>query len=74
MPGPLDLASQGLMAHVPRSVPPDSAQPDDKACRPAKSRGRAGFGRGLFAGSRRFAEEWTFRFFGAAIADHDGST
>jgi hypothetical protein len=28
----------------------------------------------VFAGSRRFAEEWAFRFFGAAIADHAGST
>ena len=27
----------------------------------------------VFAGSRRFAEEWAFRFFGAAIADRDGS-
>lgn len=24
----------------------------------------------VFAGSRRFAEEWTYRFFGAATADH----
>ena len=28
----------------------------------------------VFAGSRRFAEEWAFRFFGAAIADREGST
>ena len=28
----------------------------------------------VFAGSRRFAEEWAFRFFGAAIGDHAGST
>jgi hypothetical protein len=27
----------------------------------------------VFAGSRRFAEEWAFRFFGAAITDHNGS-
>ena len=25
----------------------------------------------VFAGSRKFAEEWAFRFFGAAAADHD---
>ena len=28
----------------------------------------------VFAGSRRFAEEWAFRFFGAALADRGGST
>ena len=28
----------------------------------------------VFAGSRRFAEEWAFRFFGAAVADRDGET
>ena len=27
----------------------------------------------VFAGSRRFAEEWTYRFFGAANGDRDGS-
>ena len=26
----------------------------------------------VFAGSRKFAEEWTFRFFGAAVGDHPG--
>ena len=26
----------------------------------------------VFAGSRKFAEEWAFRFLGAAAADHDG--
>ena len=24
----------------------------------------------VFAGSRKFAEEWAYRFFGAAVADH----
>ena len=28
----------------------------------------------VFAGSRRFAEEWAFRFFGAAIGDPDAAT
>jgi len=28
----------------------------------------------VFAGSRRFTEEWAFRFFGAAVGDHDGVT
>ncbi len=28
----------------------------------------------VFAGSRRFAEEWTYRFFGAAVADAAGMT
>ena len=27
----------------------------------------------VFAGSRRFAEEWTYRFFGAAVADAGGT-
>jgi hypothetical protein len=26
----------------------------------------------VFAGSRRFAEEWAYRFLGAAVGDHDG--
>jgi len=28
----------------------------------------------VFAGSRRFAEEWTFRFLGAAVGDREGVT
>jgi len=28
----------------------------------------------IFAGSRRFAEEWAYRFLGAAVADHTEST
>jgi hypothetical protein len=28
----------------------------------------------IFAGSRKFAEEWAYRFFGAAVADHTEST
>lgn len=28
----------------------------------------------LFAGSRKFAEEWPYRFVGAALADHTGSS
>ena len=28
----------------------------------------------IFAGSRRFAEEWAYRFLGAAVADHVEST
>ena len=24
----------------------------------------------IFAGSRKFAEEWTYRFFGAIVGDH----
>ena len=27
----------------------------------------------VFVGSRRFAEEWAYRFFGAAVGDHDGA-
>jgi hypothetical protein len=27
----------------------------------------------VFAGSRRFAEEWTYRFFGAVVADAGGT-
>jgi hypothetical protein len=27
----------------------------------------------VFAGSRKFAEEWAYRFFGAAVGDHDGT-
>jgi len=28
----------------------------------------------VFAGSRKFAEEWAYRFLGAAVADHTGSS
>jgi len=28
----------------------------------------------VFAGSRKFAEEWAYRFLGAAVADHAGSS
>jgi len=28
----------------------------------------------VFAGSRKFAKEWAYRFLGAAVADHTGSS